>query len=75
MSAEMLTATTTVQTSEPEFYRVHEVCRRLGIGRTAVYGLMDRGELAYSKFGRSRRVPRVAVEELIRRQTVPRRAN
>jgi excisionase family DNA binding protein len=59
--------------SEPEFYRVREICRRLALSRTAVYGLMDRGELEYVKFGRSRRVPRAAVEGLIRKQTVPAR--
>ena len=34
-----------------------------GLGRTTLYRLMDGGKIAYSKIGRSRRIPR---RELVR---------
>jgi excisionase family DNA binding protein len=33
----------------------------LGVSRSTIYALMDAGQLAYVKFGRSRRVPRRAL--------------
>ena len=54
-----------------EHYRIPEACRRLSLSRTALYGLMDTGRIAYCKFGRARRIPRSALEEFIARATVP----
>jgi excisionase family DNA binding protein len=44
---------------------VEEVAQDLRIGRTAVYALMDRGELPWLKIGRSRRIRRRDVEALV----------
>jgi excisionase family DNA binding protein len=42
----------------------------LGISRTSLYGLMDRGMLEYVKIGRSRRIPHRAVLELAVRNLI-----
>ncbi len=47
--------------------RVPEAARFLGISRSQVYNLMEAGHLAYSKIGRSRRIPRRALVELAAR--------
>lgn len=44
---------------------IHAVAERLGVSRTMVYSLMNAGELAYVKLGRSRRIPNSAVRDLI----------
>jgi excisionase family DNA binding protein len=41
----------------PELLSIDQAARRLGIGRTAAYGLMGRGELRSVKVGRRRLVP------------------
>lgn len=46
---------------------VGEAARRLGIGRTAAYALVLKGELKSVKLGRSRRVVVSSLEEHIRR--------
>lgn len=43
---------------------VLEASAFLGLSRTSLYDLMDRGELRYVKIGRSRRIPRIALVEL-----------
>jgi excisionase family DNA binding protein len=43
---------------------VPEACRFLSLSRTSLYDLMDSGKLAYSKIGRSRRIPKRALVEL-----------
>ena len=50
--------------------RIPEVARFLALSRASVYQLMDRGELAWVKFGRARRVPRRAVVELAARRLI-----
>ena len=40
----------------------------LGIGRTRVYRLIAEGALESMKLGRSRRIPRVCLEEYVERQ-------
>ena len=47
---------------------VREAAAFLGISRSSLYVLMDRGELPFAKIGRSRRVPRRAVIELAARE-------
>lgn len=37
------------------------------LGRTALYGLMDRGELPYTKVGARRLIPKRALVELLAR--------
>ena len=43
---------------------VSKVAAFLGVSRTTIYQLMERGELPWVKLGRARRVPRRAVIEL-----------
>lgn len=52
---------------ESLYFRVNDAAHRLCISRSALYGLMSRGEIAYARFGRSRRVPKAALEEYERR--------
>jgi excisionase family DNA binding protein len=41
-----------------------EAAEFLRLSRTALYSLMDKGELKFVKLGRSRRVPWTSLEEL-----------
>lgn len=50
--------------------RVTEVARHLSLSRSKIYLMMDAGELAYVKLGKSRRVPMAAVEKLVQDATV-----
>jgi excisionase family DNA binding protein len=43
---------------------VAEVADALRLSRTTVYQLFETGQLAYCRFGRSRRIPKLAVLEL-----------
>ncbi len=43
---------------------VREAAQFLRLSRSSVYALMDHGELAFVKLGRSRRIPRRALVEL-----------
>ncbi len=43
---------------------VREAAAFLRISRSSLYATMDRGELAFVKLGRSRRIPRRALVEL-----------
>jgi excisionase family DNA binding protein len=45
------------------FATVAEAAAFLGLSRAKVYLLMDSGELAYAKFGKSRRIPWRALRE------------
>ncbi len=45
---------------------VPEAAQMLRLSRAKVYSLMDSGELGYAKFGRSRRIPREALETYVR---------
>jgi len=47
---------------------VREAERFLHLSRSTIYLFMDRGELAFVKLGRSRRIPRLAVIELAARE-------
>jgi excisionase family DNA binding protein len=58
---------TFIPTGEPMYVRVAEAAHVLSISRSSVYVLMDRGDLAYAKFGKSRRVPKAALEEYQRK--------
>jgi excisionase family DNA binding protein len=50
--------------------RVTEAARKLGLSRSMVYQLMDRGELPYAKFGTSRRIPLRWLLDYARRQVI-----
>ena len=47
---------TTEPTIEPQLYSVEEVARRLGIGRTLAFALIQHGHLDSVKIGRRRLV-------------------
>lgn len=44
---------------------VRQVAERLGLSRSSVYLLMEQGQLAYVKLGRTRRIQLAALVELI----------
>lgn len=48
---------------EPIMLRAVEVAALLGLSRSEVYRLMDRGMIPSVRFGRSRRVPRRWVDQ------------
>ena len=50
------------------FMTVREAAEFLRLSRSTIYPFMDRGELAFVKLGRSRRIPRLAVIELAARE-------
>lgn len=53
---------------------VKRTAELLGVSVPMVYKLMDRGELGYTKIGRSRKVLVSSIRELIERNIVPARA-
>jgi excisionase family DNA binding protein len=44
---------------------IGEAAARLSVGRSFLYGLVMRGEIASVKLGRSRRIPVVALERFV----------
>lgn len=54
--------------SEQYLLTTDEAARALAIGRTGIYALMQRGELASIKVGGSRRIPVKAIEQFISTQ-------
>jgi excisionase family DNA binding protein len=50
--------------------KIPEVMEELTVSRSTVYALMGKGELAWVRIGRTRRVPAEAVEALITKNTV-----
>jgi excisionase family DNA binding protein len=56
------------------FDRIAEAQAFLGLSRASIYALMDKGELPYARFGRSRRIPRRALVEFAARSIVPQAA-
>jgi excisionase family DNA binding protein len=52
-------------TEPPRLIRVEEAAKLLNIGRSAVYDLIRSGRLRSVKIGKSRRIPREAVDEAI----------
>lgn len=49
---------------------VLEAAERLGVGRTLLYSLMEKGELPFVKVGRTRRLRPSDLDALIRRNTI-----
>lgn len=56
--------------NESRLLRVPEVAERLSLSRSKVYQMMEAGQLGYLKFGKSRRVPLEAVEQLVQRSRI-----
>ncbi len=54
---------------DPILLKVEECARVLNLGRSKVFEMIRRGELPVVRFGRSVRVPVVALRELIEQQT------
>ncbi len=55
----------------PELLSIRSAAVRLGIGRTATYDAIGRGELRSVKVGRRRLIPADALAELTQRGTAP----
>jgi excisionase family DNA binding protein len=53
---------------------VPAACAFTGLGRTSLYGLMDRGELRFVKIGKRRLVPRAELVRLLAGNMVETRA-
>ena len=49
---------------------IAEAAKLLGIGKTLLYDLMERGELAFVKVGRCRRLQEIQITEFIARNTI-----
>lgn len=45
---------------------VADACKLLAVSRSHLYNVMDKGELIYVKIGKSRRLPRRALEAFMR---------
>ncbi len=67
LAADALRSAATVEPEvvTPELVSVEDASRALGVSRTALYALMDRGRLRSHKLGRRRLVARAALEELL----------
>jgi excisionase family DNA binding protein len=61
-----------VDAAERQLARVAEVARFLNVSRSKVYQMMDAGELAYVKLGKSRRVRWSDVQRLVDQNVVAR---
>ena len=55
----------------PELLSIATAAKRLGIGRTALYDAIGRGELRSLRIGRRRLVPADALAELTRNGAMP----
>ena len=53
-------------TTEPEFYTVQEVADRMRVSRKTIYRLVERGALRAVRLGDVYRIPREALEALLR---------
>jgi excisionase family DNA binding protein len=53
---------------EPLLLTIPEAARKLGCGRTLLYRLIARGELAEVHLGAAARIPSVALERLVERK-------
>ena len=53
--------------SDKFLLRVDEAASLLGVGRSFLYALVQRGEIASVKLGRARRIPMSALEEFVKK--------
>lgn len=56
---------------QPWVLTVEEAARILRIGRTAAYEAVRRGEIPHLRFGRSVRIPRHALEQMLAGRHAP----
>ena len=61
--------------SDKMLLTVTEAALRLGVGRSFLYNLVIRGEIASVKLGRARRIPVAALEEFVTRLQAASRAD
>lgn len=54
---------------EPQLYRVDEAASQLSVGRTFMWGLIERGEIRVVKLGRSTRVPSSEIRRYVAKLT------
>ena len=59
----------TAENEDRLLLRLPEVAARLGLGRTTVYDLVQRGDLPVVRVGRAVRVPVDALQRWVERQT------
>lgn len=59
----MLSTGTDQNLAENRLVPIQEAAAFLGVSRAKLYQMMDRGELAYAKVGRCRRIPKKALLE------------
>jgi len=50
---------------EPLLYTIEQACEKLSIGRTRLFGFIAKGDLETVRIGRSRRIPRAALERFV----------
>lgn len=55
--------------SDELLYRPERAASLIGVGRATLYELMASGEINSVKIGRSRRIPREALQEYVQRLT------
>lgn len=55
--------------SDKMLITVTEAALRLGVGRSFLYNLVLRGEIASIKLGRARRIPVAALEDFVEQRT------
>ena len=55
----------------PMLFNAVQVAKIMGISRSQVYGLLNRGNLGSVQIGRSRRITRAQVEQFIENLTPP----
>ena len=48
-----------------QMFSVQQAAEQLGIGKTKIYELLDRGEIRSLRIGTARRIPRAAVAEFV----------
>jgi excisionase family DNA binding protein len=63
------------QPQTPIFLKVHEIARRLGVGKTALYSWLSRGDIAYNRVGRAIRIQEADVETFLARTRVESRTS
>ena len=51
----------------PLTYRVREAAQLLGVSPDSIYDAVNRGEIRYLRFGRTIRIPKFVVDEMVGR--------
>jgi excisionase family DNA binding protein len=61
---------TNLSEREPLAFTIGDFCRAVGLGRSTVYALLDKGELESVKIGYRRLIPYKAAQDLLERSKV-----